>query len=79
MVADEVRKLATDTGETSEKISTGLSSMSSIINAVIERIMDINEKMIGQSANMQEINASVEELHALSLQIGEISNNLYAK
>ena len=79
VVADEVRKLATDTGETSEKISTGLSSMSSIINAVIERIMDINEKMIGQSANMQEINASVEELHALSLQISEISNNLYAK
>lgn len=77
VVADEVRKLANSTAETSEKISAGLKNMSDTVNAVIERIMNINSSMTSQSANMEEINATIEELNALANQINTISNNMF--
>lgn len=77
VVADEVRKLATSTGETSEKISAGLINMKNTVNDVIERIMAINDSITGQSSNMEEINATVEELSALSNQINDIAKHLF--
>ncbi len=77
VVAEEVRKLAAQTAETSEKISTSLRTMSDTVNAVIDRIMDINSNMTGQSSNMEEINATIEELNALANQISDISNNMF--
>jgi PAS domain S-box-containing protein len=77
VVAEEVRKLATSTSETSEKISKGLLDMKNTVNAVIEKIMAINDSITGQSANMEEINATVEELSALSTQINDIAKRLF--
>jgi methyl-accepting chemotaxis protein len=51
--------------------------MKNTVNAVIERIMAINDSITGQSANMEEINATVEELSALSTQINDIAKHLF--
>ncbi len=79
VVAEEVRKLSLETNETSQKISRNLNNMSSSIHDVLDKIVEINTRVSDQSSGMENINATVEELTALSEQIKQISKSLFSK
>ena len=73
VVAEEVRKLALTSTETSEKIATTLNHMSETITDMVEKTVGINENIESQGAAMEEINANIEELSAMSESIRQIS------
>ena len=77
VVAGEVNTLATSTNQTSKQISEMLNKMNITVGDVMERILQINDSVALQSATMEEINATVEELHALSTEIGNVAENLF--
>ncbi|MCR4694702.1 MAG: PAS domain-containing protein [Pseudobutyrivibrio sp.] len=77
VVADEVRKLSDSSKETTAKISEHLEEMGNKIGAVMQKIENINGSIESQSSNMQEINATVEELTALSASIEDAAKKLY--
>lgn len=76
VVGEEVRKLAGSSAEVVDKITTALCGMEDSINNIIERISSINEMVETQAANMEEINASVEEIQYMSDRLEEISKNV---
>ena len=53
--------------------------MSSSIHDVLDKIVEINTRVSDQSSGMENINATVEELTALSEQIKQISKSLFSK
>ena len=73
VVAEEVRKLALTSTETSEKIASTLNHMSETIKDMVEKTVGINENIESQGAAMEEINANIEELSAMSETIRQIS------
>ncbi len=76
VVAEEVGRLAITSRETSEEIATTLNNMSEIINTMVEKTVGINENISSQGAAMQEINANIEELSAMSESISQITMDL---
>lgn len=77
VVAGEVNTLATSTNQTSKQISEMLNKMDVTVSDVMTRILQINDSVALQSATMQEINATVEELNALSVEISNVAENLF--
>ncbi len=76
VVAEEVGRLAITSRETSEEIATTLNHMSETINSMVEKTMGINENIASQGAAMEEINANIEELSAMSETINQIAMGL---
>ena len=76
VVAEEVRKLALTSTKTSEEITTTLNNMSETINVMVDKTVGINESIASQGAAMEEINANIEELSAMSEMIRQISLGL---
>lgn len=76
MVAEEVGRLAITSKETSEEIATTLHHMSETINSMVDKTVGINENIVSQGAAMEEINANIEELSAMSETISQITNGL---
>ncbi len=73
VVAEEVGKLAITSSETSAEIATTLNHMSETIGLMVEKTVGINENITSQGAAMEEINANIEELSAMSETIRQIS------
>lgn len=73
VVAEEVRKLASSSAESVNKIIEALSGMESASENIIQKITSINELIENQAASMQEINASIEEIRAMSANIENLS------
>ncbi len=78
VVAEEVRKLASTSKDTSEEIAVTLQKMNERVTDVVGKTTSIDTSIASQSSAMQEINATVEELYALSERIDEISSNLFS-
>ncbi len=76
VVAEEVGRLAITSTNTSEEIATTLNHMSETINLMVEKTMGINENIASQGAAMEEINATIEELSAMSQTISRISKGM---
>ena len=79
VVASEVQGLSRSTKETTDKISKILEEMNSSVRDVMGRVALINDNVASQSANMEEINATVEEAHSLAIEIGDMARTLYSK
>lgn len=79
VVASEVQGLSHSTKETTDKISKILEEMNKSVKDVMGRVTLINDSVANQSANMEEINAAVEEAHSLALEIGNMAQTLYSK
>ena len=79
VVASEVSKLADSTKETTNHIAGILTNMNTMVKDVLSKITEINDSISNQSSNMQEINATVEELNSLSSTIEDMSHALYRK
>ncbi len=77
VVASEVQSLASSTQETTSDISQILGGMNTAIKDVMTRINEISESVSTQSANMQEINATIEDTKGLATTIKEMSETLY--
>ncbi len=73
VVAEEVGRLAVTSTKTSEEIATTLKNMSETINIMVDKTVGINENIASQGAAMEEINANIEELSAMSETISEIA------
>ncbi|MBO6113558.1 MAG: PAS domain-containing protein [Lachnospiraceae bacterium] len=78
VVASEVQNLANSTKETTNNISQILGEMNTSVKNVMQKINQINDSITSQSANMEEINATMEELHSLALEIGDMTSHLYS-
>ena len=52
--------------------------MNKSVKDVMGRVTLINDSVANQSANMEEINATVEEAHSLAIEIGDMARNLYS-
>jgi len=50
--------------------------MSETINSMVDKTVGINENIVSQGAAMEEINANIEELSAMSETISQITNGL---
>ncbi len=74
IVAEEVRTLATSSTEAVEEITGGLSGMDEAITNIASRIDAISELIQIQAANMEEINASVQEINATANRISDSVN-----
>ena len=78
VVASEVQNLANSTKETTNNISQILGEMNASVKNVMQKINQINDNITSQSANMEEINATMEELHTLAVAIGDMTSHLYS-
>ena len=76
VVAEEVGRLAVSSRETSEEIARTLNHMSETIKIMVDKTVGINESIASQGAAMEEINANIEELSAMSETISQISMGL---
>ena len=76
VVAEEVGRLAITSRETSLEIAETLNHMSETINVMVEKTMGINENITSQGSAMEEINATIEELRAMSETISQIAMGL---
>ena len=79
VVASEVQSLASSTQETTSNISEILGGMNTSIKDVMTRITDISDSVLSQSANMEEISATVADIRGLASSIDEMSVALYSK
>lgn len=79
VVASEVQKLSNNTKLTTERISVQLRGMNKSVQEVLKKISAIDENIMTQSAEMEEINATVEELRAASGLIRHETASLYTK
>lgn len=73
VVAEEVRKLASSSAESVNKIMEALNGMENASENIIEKISSISQLIENQAASMQEINASIEEIRAMSTNIENLS------
>ena len=73
VVADEVRKLAVNSSEATSNIETGLTQMKSSIDRIIDYMTKINELAQTQAALTQQMNASAEEINAMSQDLVEFA------
>ncbi len=76
VVAGEVGRLAITSKETSVEIATTLNHMSETIKLMVDKTLGINENIASQGAAMEEINASIEELSAMSETLNQITKGL---
>lgn len=76
VVAEEVGRLAVTSTNTSKEIAETLNHMSETIKIMVDKTVGINENISSQGAAMEEINANIEELSAMSETINQISSGL---
>jgi len=77
VVATEVQNLATSTKETTNNISQILTDVNTSVKEVMNRIGQVNDNITAQSANMQEINSTVNLLKGNAEKISDMTNSLY--
>ena len=77
VVASEVQSLATSSKETTSNISGILGGMNSAIKDMMIRINDISDSITTQSASMEEINATIEDIRGMASNIEQMSVSLY--
>lgn len=78
VVAEEVGKLAVSCNETSEHITKSLSQMQQAIDHILSKIEGMDNAVVSQSANMERINAMIQELNALCDQEKEIAHTVFS-
>lgn len=62
VVAGEMRKLASDSGQSSKKISTALAEMSSGMKLTMNTINELGQIATNQAASLEEVSAVVEQI-----------------
>ena len=77
VVANEVKNLSQSSNETSSQISASLNEMKKSIDDILGKIVSINDSILSQTSNMEEIHATVEELNALAVKVGEIAGTVF--
>lgn len=66
VVADEVRKLAESSSKAGDDVSSSLQAMQTSINKIIAKIAIVNNATQQQTSSIQQINAAIEEISAMS-------------
>lgn len=77
VVASEVSNLAQSTKDTTANIAGILNEMNAAVKNVMHQIGEIDDSITSQSANMQEINASIYELQERASKVREVAGTLY--
>ncbi|MCR4605068.1 MAG: PAS domain-containing protein [Eubacterium sp.] len=77
VVASEVQSLASSTTETTSNISQILGEMNRQIKDIMVRISTISDSTTTQSANMEEINSTIEDIKGLASNIEKMTRQLY--
>lgn len=62
VVAGEMRKLASNSSESSKKISTALAEMSNNMKVIIDTINELGQIATNQAASLEEISATVDQI-----------------
>lgn len=62
VVASEMRKLASNSADSSKKISEALTQMSNSIKAITQTISELGQISTNQAASLEELSATVEEI-----------------
>lgn len=75
VVADEVRKLAVHSSSATGEIESSLNEMKSSIEVIIEQMSVINELSQTQAALAEQVNASVEEINQMSVDLVEFAKH----
>lgn len=73
VVADEVRKLAVHSSEATTNIESGVTQMKGSIDRIIDYMTKINDLAQTQAALTQQMNASAEEINAMSQDLVEFA------
>jgi len=76
VVAGEIRNLSLSTSDSVKKIDTVLKTLELSIDSITGKIAQSNEVQQAQSANIEEIVASIEELNATADSLEELSHVL---
>lgn len=76
VVAQEIRKLSTTSKESINKIDTIIKYISNSISSIDDSLNSTNEISQNQSAALQQITASVEELNSTAHLLGTIADKL---
>ena len=77
VVAGEVQNLSTSTKETTNKIADILNGMRNCVNEMLEKIALISENVTDESAEMQEIDATITSLHKAADEVADMAAKLY--
>ncbi len=77
VVASEVSNLAQSTKDTTSNIAAILNEMNGAVKNVMNQIKEIDDSITSQSANMEEINASIVELQERAARVGTVADTLY--
>lgn len=75
VVAEEVRKLADNSAEATVNIENSLNKMKESIETIIGQMDIINELAQTQAALSEQVNASVEEINQMSVDLVEFAKN----
>ena len=77
VVAGEVKTLASSTKETADKIAGLLGGMNTSVMDMLDKIKQTSENVAEENTEMAQIDATVENLHGLADDIGDIVMTLY--
>ncbi|OMP66368.1 methyl-accepting chemotaxis protein [Domibacillus epiphyticus] len=76
IVADEVRKLAVHSSGATENIENSLSEMNELIETILHQIGNMSTLTQTQAALTEEVNASMDEINAMSKSIVEFAKTI---
>ena len=77
VVAGEVQNLSTSTKETTARIAEILNGMNECVNEMLEKISLISENVADESAEMEEIDATISTLHKAADEVADMASQLY--
>lgn len=78
VVADEVGKLAVSCNDISEHISHSLNQMQQAIEHILSKIEGMDSAVVSQSADMDKINAMIQELNVLCDREKKIAHTVFS-
>ena len=77
VVATEVQNLSNSSKNTTDHISQILGDMNGAIKDMLEKITQVSENISNENHEMEEINSTIEQLHAFADEIGDMVSTLY--
>ncbi|MCR4648227.1 MAG: PAS domain-containing protein, partial [Lachnospiraceae bacterium] len=77
VVAGEVQNLSISTKDTTNHITEILNGMNSCVDDMLEKIAHISENVAEESAEMQEIDSTITNLHKAADEVADMASKLY--
>ena len=78
VVAGEVQNLSISTKETTNHITEILNGMNECVNDMLEKIARISDNVADESAEMQEIDSTITNLHQAADEVADMASKLYS-